>query len=42
VEQVENKVSGTEDEVKELNKRVKYQERMLRKYDGTCKISGTP
>jgi uncharacterized coiled-coil protein SlyX len=38
VEQVENRVSGTEDKVEELNQTVKDHERMLRKY----KISVTP
>jgi uncharacterized coiled-coil protein SlyX len=32
VEQFENRVSGTEDKVKELDKTVKGHERMLRKY----------
>jgi hypothetical protein len=32
VEQVENRVSGTEDKVEELDQMVKGYERMLRKY----------
>jgi hypothetical protein len=32
VEQVENRVSGTEDKVEELEQTVKDHERMLRKY----------
>jgi hypothetical protein len=34
VEQVENRVSGTEDKVEELGQTVKDRERMLRKYEG--------
>jgi uncharacterized coiled-coil protein SlyX len=33
VEQLENRVSGTEDKVEELDQTVKYHEKMLRKYD---------
>jgi phage protein U len=33
VEQVENRVSRTEDKVEELDQTVKYHERMLRKYE---------
>jgi hypothetical protein len=32
VEQVENRVSGIEDKVEELDKTVKYHRRMIRKY----------
>jgi uncharacterized coiled-coil protein SlyX len=33
VEQVENRVSGTEDKVEELNQTIKDHKRMLRKYE---------
>jgi hypothetical protein len=33
VEQVENRVSGTEDKVEELDQTVKNHERMLRKHE---------
>jgi peptidoglycan hydrolase CwlO-like protein len=38
VEQVQNKVSGTESKVEELDQNVKEYENM----NGTCKTSGTP
>jgi uncharacterized coiled-coil protein SlyX len=33
VEQAENRVSGTEDKIEELNQTVKNHEKMLRKYE---------
>jgi hypothetical protein len=33
VEQVENRISGTEDKVEELDQTIKDHERMLRKYE---------
>jgi hypothetical protein len=33
VEQIENRVSGTEDKVEELDQTVKDQDKMLRKYE---------
>jgi hypothetical protein len=42
VEQVENRVLGTEDKVEELDQTVKDHERILRKYKWNMKISETP
>jgi hypothetical protein len=41
VEQVENRITGTEDKVEELDQTVKDHEKILRNY-GTCTIPGTP